>query len=62
MRRRELISLLGGTAVAWPFVARSQQAKLPTTGVLVLGSPPPQIFLKGLRDALRDAGYIEGQS
>ena len=62
MRRRELISLLGGTAVAWPFVARSQQVKLPTTGVLVLGLPPPQVFLKGLRDALRDAGYIEGGS
>jgi putative ABC transport system substrate-binding protein len=62
MRRRDLISLLGGTAVAWPFAARSQQAKLPMAGILVLGSPPPEAFLKGLRDALQVVGYTEGRS
>jgi len=61
MRRRDFIAGLGG-AVAWPVAARAQQPKLPTIGVLVLGSPPPEAFLKGLRDALRDAGYIEGRS
>src|SRR5262249_44735375 len=62
MRRRKFITLLGGVAAAWPLVGRAQQAKLPTIGVLVLGSPPPEAFLKGLRDALRDVGYTEGQN
>ena len=62
MRRRKFITLLGGVAAAWPLVGHAQQAKLPTIGILVLGSPPPEAFLKGLRDALRDIGYTEGQN
>ena len=56
-RRREFITLLGGAA-AWPITARAQ-AKLPTIGVLVLGSPPSEASLKGLRDRPRDVGYTE---
>jgi hypothetical protein len=35
---------------------------MPVIGVLVLGSPPPKAFLKGLRGALSNAGYIDGRS
>jgi putative tryptophan/tyrosine transport system substrate-binding protein len=62
MKRREFIRLLSGAAATWSLAARAQQAKLSMIGVLVLGSPPPEAFLKGLRDALRDVGYTEGRN
>jgi putative tryptophan/tyrosine transport system substrate-binding protein len=61
-RRRDFITGIAGSAAAWPLVVHAQQAKLPAIGVLVLGSPPPEAFLKGLRDGLRDVGYTEGRN
>jgi putative ABC transport system substrate-binding protein len=43
-------------------VARAQQGKLPTVGVLLTGNPDPEIFLKGFREALKEFGYVEGQN
>jgi putative tryptophan/tyrosine transport system substrate-binding protein len=62
MKRREFITLLGGAAAAWPLVIRAQQSKIPTIGMLVLGSPEPTSFLNAFRQGLQKLGYIDGQN
>jgi putative ABC transport system substrate-binding protein len=61
MKRREFITLLGGVATL-PLAARAQQPKSPRIGILVLGSPDPQLFLQVFQEALRNLGYIDGQN
>jgi putative ABC transport system substrate-binding protein len=55
---------MGGTAAAWPFVTRAQQpTKLPTIGLLGVGSPGPlRDQLVAFHQGLKEAGYIEGQN
>ena len=48
--------------VAWPLAARAQQAKMPTVGILALGNPPVEPFVKGLRDGLQAVGYSEDRN
>ena len=58
-RRRQFITLLGGTA-AWPLAARAQQAgKIVTIGILALEALPP---IDTFRQALSDLGYVEGKN
>ena len=61
MRRREFISLIGGTAAAWPLVVRAQQAVIPTIGFLDNASTLPQ-YTAGFNQGLKETGYIEGQN
>jgi putative ABC transport system substrate-binding protein len=67
MRRREVITLLGGAAasfVSWPLTARAQQsANVPRIGFLVFG--PVSAYtgrVEALRAGLRQLGYVEGKN
>jgi ABC-type uncharacterized transport system substrate-binding protein len=64
MERREFITLLGGAAVAWPLVARAQQAgKVWRIGILDTTSVALNAAnFDALRQGLRQHGYIEGQN
>ena len=63
MNRRDLITVLTGTAEAWPVMARAQQSALPVIGFISgssreMAAERPAAFRKGLAEA----GFVEGQN
>jgi putative ABC transport system substrate-binding protein len=60
MKRREFITLLGGTAIAWPLAARAQQTTV--IGYLGAGSATAGVqIMTALRQSLAEAGYVDGR-
>ncbi|MGA2892148.1 MAG: ABC transporter substrate-binding protein [Xanthobacteraceae bacterium] len=59
--RRQFIFALGGATVVWPLAARAQQPAMAVIAVLHIGMP--FVYpLSGLREGLKDVGYVEGQN
>src|SRR5215472_5215226 len=65
MRRRRLISALGGAAaslVSWPLLARAEHA-MPVIGFLSGGSEKSDALrLAGFWKGLNESGYVAGQN
>jgi putative tryptophan/tyrosine transport system substrate-binding protein len=66
MRRRELITLLGGAAAAWPLAARAQQPdRTRLIGVLLNLSESDveaQRLVKAFREGLARLGWVDGHN
>jgi len=67
MKRRDLITLLGGSVLAWPLAARAQQPgdRVRRIGVLMAhpeGDPEFQTYVAAFREGLQKLGWIEGHN
>ena len=65
MRRREFITLFGGTAAAWPLAARAQQpaGRVYRIGYLSIASREQTLhFIKAFEEGLRSLGYRVGEN
>src|SRR6516162_3148711 len=62
LKRREVITLLGGAA-AWPLATTAQQPALPLVGFLSSGSPRAFArFLSAFQQGLSKVGFVEGRN
>jgi len=64
MKRREVITLLGGAAATWPITARAQQqvGKLPTIGFLGADASAFSPWTAAFVAHLRELGWIENRN
>src|SRR4051794_6945368 len=63
MTRREFINMVGGSAIAWPLVARAQQARVARVGLLngvSFGQYERQLGY--IRQGVMAVGFREGQN
>ena len=63
MRRRDIIKVVAGSAIAWPLAARAQQPTIPVVAFLRTGSADTESRnVAAFRIGLNETGYVEGQN
>src|SRR5262245_37153577 len=63
LHRREVITLLGGAAAAWPIAARAQRPAMPVVGLLHPGWPDSYTqALAAFQKGLNELGFVDGQN
>jgi putative tryptophan/tyrosine transport system substrate-binding protein len=63
VKRREFITLISGTAVAWPLAASAQQPAMPIVGFISgRSAEASERNAPALRKGLGETGYVEGQN
>ncbi|MCK1580063.1 hypothetical protein IVB03_10920 [Bradyrhizobium sp. 168] len=67
MKRREFVTLVGGsaTAVAWPLAIRAQQGRMRRVGILVgwdENNPVAKLLLSKSAQRLQELGWTEGNN
>ena len=63
--RRQLITLLGGAAAAWPLAVRAQQQAMPVVGLLrdaKLPEPDETGRVTAFHQGMKATGYVDGQN
>jgi putative ABC transport system substrate-binding protein len=63
IRRRDFLTLVGGTAAGWTFAVRAQQPTLPVIGYLSSTSSGPYApFVAAFQQGLKETGFVAGQN
>jgi putative tryptophan/tyrosine transport system substrate-binding protein len=63
MRRRDFITGVAGSTVAWPLAARAQQPAMPVIGFLRdSSSEASTAILSAFHQGVKEAGFVEGQN
>ena len=62
MQRRHLITLVGGTVIAWPFAARGQQGERMRRIGFLRAAPPSERDIAALLHGLADHGWVQGKN
>jgi putative ABC transport system substrate-binding protein len=62
MKRREFITLIAGSAAAWPLAAYAQRRGIPVVGYLHFAEPTYVPTANDFLQGLKEAGFVEGQN